>query len=91
VPVIRRRVVIEGRVQGVFFRDSCRREAAAFDGVTGWIANRNDGGVDAVFEGPEGAVSALVNWCRHGPPRARVDRVTVMVEEPEGLLAFRVR
>lgn len=58
--------------------------------VTGWIRNRNDGAVEAVFEGDEHAVGALVAWCRTGPPRARVDRVDVLDEQPEGLTGFRV-
>jgi acylphosphatase len=88
--VIRRRVVVDGRVQGVFFRDSCQREAAARR-LGGWVRNRNDGAVEAVFEGPADAVDAVVAWCRTGPPRARVDRVTVSDEPPEGLTSFRVR
>ena len=66
--------MVSGRVQGVWFRESCRREAVAA-GVAGWVANRPDGRVEAVFEGDEGAVAGLVEWCRRGPPRARVDSV----------------
>jgi acylphosphatase len=86
----RRRVVVEGRVQGVFYRDSCRREALAA-GVTGWVRNREDGTVEAVFEGDERAVAALVSWCHHGPPRALVTRVEERTEAPEGLSGFVVR
>jgi acylphosphatase len=88
--MIRRRVVVRGTVQGVFFRASCQREAAA-RGVAGWVSNRSDGAVEAVFEGEEVAVSALVQWCRQGPPHADVLRVDVGDEEPEGLSSFSVR
>ncbi len=87
--VVRRRVIVSGRVQGVFFRDGCRRQALEA-GVSGHVANRRDGGVEAVFEGDERAVARMVDWCRHGPPRARVDAVEAHVEEPEGLDGFRV-
>jgi acylphosphatase len=87
--IIRFRVVVSGRVQGVFFRDSCRREAVARD-VTGWIANRDDGAVEAVFEGPRLAVEAVADWCRTGPPRAEVTAVKVTEEEPRGSRGFRV-
>ena len=87
--MIRRRVVVSGEVQGVFFRDSTRREAAR-RGVSGWVRNRADGAVEAVFEGPESAVGELVEWCRSGPPRADVRDVEVVEEEPEALEGFRV-
>jgi acylphosphatase len=88
--VIRRRVVAQGRVQGVFFRDSCRREASAHR-VSGWVANREDGALEAVFEGEPAAVQALVDWTRQGPPRARVIKLEVTEEEPRGELGFSVR
>jgi acylphosphatase len=88
--VIRRRVIVHGRVQGVFFRDSTRREAERH-GVAGGVVNRDDGTVEAVFEGKPEAVGALVEYCRHGPERAAVDRVEVFDEEPQGLNDFRVR
>jgi acylphosphatase len=88
--VIRRRVVVRGEVQGVFFRDSARREASS-RGVAGWVANRDDGAVEAVFEGAEDAVAELVEWCRSGPSRADVRDVEVVEEEPEGLDGFTVR
>ena len=81
---------MRGLVQGVWFRDSCRREAAA-RGVAGWVANRADGRVEAVFEGPEPAVAEMVAWCRMGPPRAEVTGIDVGQEPPEGLAGFRVR
>jgi acylphosphatase len=88
--VTRRRVVVTGRVQGVFFRDSVRERAQA-DGVAGWVANRDDGAVEAVFEGEEAAVRGLVAFCREGPDRADVGDVEEIEEEPEGLEGFAVR
>ena len=77
-------------MQGVWYRESCRREAAA-RGVSGWVANRMDGSVEAVLEGPEPSVAEVVAWCRMGPPRADVTGVDVTMEPPEGLVGFRVR
>ncbi|MGD2126727.1 MAG: acylphosphatase [Desulfobacteraceae bacterium] len=77
---IRIRLVIEGRVQGVWFRDSTRQEANIL-GVTGWVKNRRDGAVEVLAEGPEDRVRKLVAWCHHGPPGARVTRVHE-TEEP---------
>jgi acylphosphatase len=85
-----RRVTVHGRVQGVFFRDSCRAEAAA-RGVTGWVSNEPDGTVAAHFEGEPHAVEELVEWCRTGPPSARVQRVDVSPAEPAGAARFEVR
>jgi acylphosphatase len=87
---VRRRVVVRGSVQGVFFRDSCRR-AAESRGVRGWVTNRPDGAVEAVFEGEPDAVAAMVNWCSRGPRGADVDSVDESTEEPEGLSGFRIR
>jgi len=87
---VRRRVVVRGNVQGVFFRDSCRREASS-RGVAGWVTNRHDGAVEAVFEGDPEAVQALVDWCSGGPRGADVDSVDETTEEPEGLSGFRIR
>ena len=81
--VVRRRVVVRGEVQGVFFRDSTRSEAEA-RGVSGSVENRSDGTVEAVFEGPADAVDALVEFCRSGPSRAQVEDVEVTEEQPEG-------
>ena len=86
----RRRVVVHGRVQGVFFRDTVRRLAAQRQ-VAGWVRNVPDGTVEAVFEGDADAVERLVAFCREGPRGAEVERVDVFDEEPEGLVAFRVR
>jgi acylphosphatase len=83
-------VVVGGDVQGVFFRDSCRREARRA-GLTGWVGNRADGRVEAWFEGPPEAVDRLVAWCRKGPPRARVESVEVTQETPAGLGSFGIR
>ena len=88
--MIRRRVVVHGYVQGVFFRDSARRLAQRH-GVGGWIANRWDGTVEAVFEGEPDAVERLVAFCREGPRGAQVESVDVSEEEPEGLAGFNVR
>lgn len=89
-PRIRRRVWLSGRVQGVAFRASARREARAA-GVDGWVRNLADGRVEAVFEGAPGAVEALLAWCREGPSAARVERVEVREEPPEGAAGFEVR
>ena len=87
--MIRRRVVCQGRVQGVFFRDSLRRLAER-EGVAGWARNSLDGTVEAVFEGEPDAVERLVDFCRLGPPHASVERVEVAEEPPEGLAGFRI-
>jgi acylphosphatase len=87
---VRRRVVVSGYVQGVFFRDSCRREANT-RGVAGWVTNRPDGAVEAVFEGEADVVAAMVDWCRHGPRGADVDSMDETSEEPEGLSRFEIR
>jgi acylphosphatase len=88
--VVRRRVTIHGRVQGVFFRDSLRRQAEAH-GVAGWVRNRADGTVEAVLEGPREAVERLMRFGRTGPPGARVDAMDVSEEEPERLTGFEIR
>lgn len=87
---IRRRVLVSGRVQGVWFRDTCQREARRH-GVAGWVRNRLDGRVEAVFEGPPDAVLTLVNWSQHGPPRAEVTGIEVEDEDPRGDAGFIVR
>ena len=88
--MIRRRVAIYGHVQGVFFRDATRR-LAELEGVTGWIRNRPDGAVEAVFEGEPDSVERLVSFARKGPRGARVERVELAEQEPEGLRGFSVR
>ena len=87
--MVRRRVVVHGRVQGVFFRDTTRRKAAT-RGVSGWVRNRPDGAVEAVFEGEAAAVASMVRFCEDGPRGAVVDRVEVIEEQPEGLEDFRI-
>jgi acylphosphatase len=87
---VRRRVRAHGRVQGVFFRDSLRREAAR-RGVAGWVRNCADGTVEAVFEGPRDAVATLVEACRAGPGHASVSRLDEAEEPVEGLASFDVR
>lgn len=88
--MIRRRVVVHGHVQGVFFRDSVRREAGAA-GVSGWVRNCPDGTLEAVFEGSASAVERLVAYVHDGPRGASVERVEVSEEEPEGLAGFEIR
>ena len=85
-----RRVVVSGRVQGVFFRDGTHREASR-RGVSGWVANRDDGTVEAWFEGDADAVEAVIEWCGTGPRGAHVQRVDVDEVEPAGLAGFEVR
>jgi len=87
---VRRRVVVQGRVQGVAFRAATRAKAEAC-GVAGWVRNRRDGSVEAAFEGEAEAVEALVSFCRAGPRMARVERVDVFEEAPDGLLGFDLR
>jgi len=87
--VVRYRVLISGRVQGVFFRDTCRRLAEQY-GVAGWVRNLPDGRVEAIFEGPAEDVESLVEWSRHGPRYAAVDHIEVQAERPEGLDTFRI-
>jgi acylphosphatase len=87
---IRAHLIIEGRVQGVFFRDSTRREAVGL-GLMGWAKNRFDGSVEVVAEGPRDRVDKLVQWCHHGPPAARVTGVNRRDEEFTGeFSAFRI-
>jgi len=88
--MIRRRVVVHGFVQGVYFRDSVRRRAVS-TGVAGWVRNNRDGSVEAVLEGDPDAVERVVDFCRDGPRGARVDDVEIVEEEPEGLAGFAIR
>lgn len=87
---MRRRVVVHGRVQGVFFRDSLRRLAER-EGVSGWARNTSEGTVEAVFEGESDDVERLVSFAKIGPPDAIVEAVNVSQEEPEGLTGFSIR
>lgn len=88
--MIRRRVVVHGFVQGVFFRDSVRRRAMSAR-VDGWVRNNYDGTVEAVFEGEPAAVEALVAFCHEGPRGAQVDQVDVIAEGLQGLSGFAIR
>jgi acylphosphatase len=87
---IRRHLHVTGHVQGVFFRDSVRRLAEQH-GVSGWATNLDDGSVEVVLEGAREDVARLVAFSRDGPRGARVDRVDVAEEPPEGLDAFETR
>ncbi len=88
--IIRRHVWVEGHVQGVWFRESCRRLATQL-GLAGWVRNRPDGRVEAVFEGTPPAVNQTVEWCRQGPSRAVVTGLSVVDEPPAGEEGFSVR
>ncbi len=88
--IVRRRVLVSGRVQGVWFRRSTA-DIAELSGVSGWVRNLPDGRVEAIFEGDRGAVGFVVDWCSDGPPAARVEAVDVVEEEPQGVSGFRVR
>lgn len=85
-----KRVVVHGKVQGVFFRDSVSREAES-RGLSGWVRNTDDGTVEALFSGASEAVDALVDYCRSGPPDASVDAVDVEDAEPYEGTGFSVR
>jgi acylphosphatase len=87
---VAREVRVHGRVQGVFFRDSCEAEARS-RGVDGWVSNEPDGSVAAYFEGTPDAVEALVAWCRKGPAHARVQRLEEREVPPRGETGFTVR
>jgi acylphosphatase len=88
--VIRKRVLVSGLVQGVFFRDTCRRTARA-EGVAGWVRNLPDGRVEAVFEGDADHVERVVRWAHTGPRDARISGVQVTDESVEGLTGFTIR
>jgi acylphosphatase len=85
--MVRSRVIVSGRVQGVWYRESCRREAIGHN-VSGWIRNNRDGTVEAVLEGSGHDVEQVVNWMRMGPPRAVVTGVEVRDETPQGEHGF---
>lgn len=87
---VRTRIVVSGRVQGVWFRASTADAARMLD-VAGWVRNLPDGDVEAVFEGEPEAVASAVAWARRGPERALVTSVHEFAEQPEGLLGFEVR
>lgn len=87
---IRRRVIVRGRVQGVFFRGATARRAE-LSGAHGWVRNRPDGSVEAVFEGAPEAVEEMLRFCRVGPPAARVEGVEELEERPEEIRGFAIR
>ena len=86
----RAHLLISGHVQGVFFRSSTEDKAEAL-ALSGWVRNRRDGRVEAVFEGPETDVRQAVDWCRHGPPSADVSNVEIEWQAPQGERGFQVR
>jgi acylphosphatase len=86
----RARVRVRGAVQGVFFRVEARDRAHSL-GVAGWVRNRPDGTVEAVFEGDPERVESMIDWCRRGPHGADVDEVEVSAEDPQGEEGFAVR
>lgn len=88
----RAHLIIHGRVQGVWYRAETRSAAMRIGGLTGWVRNRSDGTVEALVEGERGDVEALIQWCRQGPPMARVTDIDIDWEEPAGdLEAFDAR
>ena len=87
--MIRRRVIVHGRVQGVYFRAECASAARAH-GVSGWVSNQPDGTVYAEFEGPAEAVDAVIDWCHQGSARSTVTRVDVTPLDPTGEAGFSV-
>jgi len=87
---IRKRLLVQGRVQGVFFRDSLR-ELARSESVAGWARNRSDGTVEVVLEGSDEAVARVIEFCERGPEQARVHGVEIDAEEPDGLTGFEIR
>jgi len=89
-PPVRVRLYVDGRVQGVWFRQSTWQQADRL-GVTGWVRNLPDGRVEAVYEGPRTAVEELLEWTRRGPDRALVTAIEIYDEEPKGERGFSVR
>jgi acylphosphatase len=90
VTAIRVRVIVTGRVQGVWFRDTCR-DMAKTVGVHGFVRNRADTSVECEFEGPEAAVERMITWCRTGPARARVNGMAMERIAPVGDQTFRIK
>ena len=87
--MVRKHVLVSGQVQGVFYRDNCRRVAGQ-QGVAGWVRNLPDGRVEAVFEGAPENVDRMVTWARRGPARATVTSLDVREEPVEGLAGFQI-
>jgi acylphosphatase len=88
--MMRQHVVVQGMVQGVGYRYSCEQKAREL-GIKGWVWNRHDGGVEAVFEGEDDAVTQMVEWARRGPRHARVTEFEVRDEEPRGDKRFDIK
>ncbi|KAA0011009.1 MAG: acylphosphatase [Thermoplasmata archaeon] len=86
----RAHVTIRGKVQGVWFRAHTKEMADKLS-LKGWVRNLPDGSVEAVFEGDENSIKEIISWCHHGPPLARVSKVEVKYEEPQGEEGFRIR
>jgi len=76
-------VIISGKVQGVWYRASTKKMATTL-GLSGWVKNRSDGGVEALFEGEEDVVQRMIAWCKQGPPLAQVTEVKIMNKQPTG-------
>ena len=87
--MIRRRLLVSGRVQGVFYRDTCRSEAGAA-GVAGSARNLPDGRVEVVLEGHQQSVERVIDWCWKGTPGSSVEDIAISKEEPQGLDSFRI-
>ena len=87
---VRAHVFVSGKVQGVYYRANSR-DAARERGVDGWVRNLEDGRVEAVFEGDDPDIEAMIEWCHTGSPRAEVDEVAVEYDEPQGGRGFEVR
>ncbi|MEM2838518.1 MAG: acylphosphatase [Thermoplasmata archaeon] len=88
---VRLRVIFSGRVQGVFFRANTQRFASSH-GVSGWVRNTEEGDVEALFEGEEEAVNAVIRKCQYEQPYARVENIRIFREEPKGdLKGFTIR
>ena len=86
----RAHVIVSGTVQGVYYRATTRKTARKH-GVDGWVKNRPDGRVEAIFEGPNTAVESMVEWCHEGSSAAEVDSVEVEYEQPSGESGFEIR
>lgn len=83
-------VLVQGKVQGVYYRQSCAQEAKRHK-VNGYVRNLHSGDVEAVFEGEDSAVQHMINWCKHGPPAARVEHIEVNETTPVGEKSFEVQ
>lgn len=83
-------VIVSGQVQGVWFRASTKQKADEL-GLNGWVRNTPNGCVEAVFEGEEELVNRMIDWCRHGPPMAKVDNVMIKKQQPIGFNDFFIR